>query len=117
MQGLAIDFGFSQNVFFFCRRAIYILSLMGERACRWIRCGIHGGLFRNKIPGASPHLQEYFSDVLPQQSDQYKLNTAEEEYHHHQRLPTRYRPPDDRMYIKHPDQQTKRKKDRKNTQM
>src|SRR5690625_6725980 len=83
MQGLPTDFRFSQIVFFFCRRAICILSLMGGRACRWIRYRIHGGLRRNEIPGTSPHLQEYFSDVLPQQSDQYKLNTAEEEYHHH----------------------------------
>src|SRR5690625_7926305 len=30
MQGLPTDFGFSQIVFFFCRRAIYILPLVVE---------------------------------------------------------------------------------------
>src|SRR5690625_1325026 len=73
------------NCFFLLPEGDLYPSFGGRRACRWIRYRIHGGLRRNEIPGASPHLQEYFSDVLPQQSDQYKLNTAEEEYHHHQR--------------------------------
>src|SRR5690606_30914681 len=60
-------------------------------------------IFHDNISRSSSHLQEDLPDVFPHQAHQDKLNTAEKQYHDHQRGPAGDGLTGDQMPVQGPD--------------